>query len=41
MQELTIITPTLLFSAVSLIMLVYTNRFCVWAPLLVETYAST
>ena len=33
MQELTIITPTLLFSAVSLIMLAYTNRFLSYAQL--------
>ena len=33
MQELTLITPTLLFSAVSLIMLAYTNRFLSYAQL--------
>lgn len=33
MEELTLITPTLLFSAVSLILLAYTNRFLSYAQL--------
>lgn len=33
MEELTLTTPTLLFSAVSLIMLAYTNRFLSYAQL--------
>jgi len=33
MNELTLTTPTLLFSAVSLIMLAYTNRFLSYAQL--------
>ncbi len=33
MHELTLITPTLLFSAVSLILLAYTNRFLSYAQL--------
>lgn len=33
MQELTLITPTFLFSAVSLILLAYTNRFLSYAQL--------
>ena len=31
MEELTLTTPTLLFSAVSLILLAYTNRFLSYA----------
>ena len=31
MQELTLTTPSLLFSAVSLILLAYTNRFISYA----------
>ncbi|MFR0836806.1 MAG: DUF2721 domain-containing protein, partial [Barnesiella sp.] len=31
MEELTLTTPSLLFSAVSLIMLAYTNRFLSYA----------
>ena len=34
MQELTLITPTFLFSAVSLIFLAYTNRFLSYAQLI-------
>ncbi|GBU07008.1 membrane protein [Bacteroidales bacterium] len=34
MPELTLITPTLLFSAVSLILLAYTNRFLSYAQLI-------
>ena len=34
MEELTLITPTLLFSAVSLILLAYTNRFLSYAQLI-------
>lgn len=33
MEELTLVTPTFLFSAVSLIMLAYTNRFLSYAQL--------
>ncbi len=33
MKELTLITPTFLFSAVSLILLAYTNRFLSYAQL--------
>ena len=33
MDELTLTTPTLLFSAVSLILLAYTNRFLSYAQL--------
>ena len=33
MQELTLTTPSLLFSAVSLILLAYTNRFISYASL--------
>ena len=33
MDELTLSTPTLLFSAVSLILLAYTNRFLSYAQL--------
>ncbi|MGL4411158.1 MAG: DUF2721 domain-containing protein [Bacteroidales bacterium] len=33
MEELTLTTPSLLFSAVSLIMLAYTNRFLAYASL--------
>jgi hypothetical protein len=33
MQELTLITPTFLFSAISLILLAYTNRFLSYAQL--------
>lgn len=33
MQELTLVTPTFLFSAVSLILLAYTNRFLSYAQL--------
>lgn len=33
MEELTLTTPTLLFSAVSLILLAYTNRFLAYAQL--------
>ena len=33
MEELTLTTPTLLFSAVSLILLAYTNRFLSYAQL--------
>lgn len=41
MQELTLTTPSLLFSAISLILLAYTNRFVSYAQLvrtLKETY---
>ena len=34
MQELTLTTPAVLFSAISLIMLAYTNRFLAYAALL-------
>lgn len=34
MEELTLTTPALLFSAVSLILLAYTNRFLSYAQLL-------
>lgn len=34
MEDITLITPTLLFSAVSLIMLAYTNRFLSYAQLI-------
>lgn len=34
MEDITLITPTLLFSAVSLIMLAYTNRFISYAQLI-------
>ena len=33
MEELTLITPTFLFSAISLLMLAYTNRFLSYAQL--------
>ena len=33
MEEFSLVTPTLLFSAVSLIMLAYTNRFLSYAQL--------
>lgn len=33
MQELTLITPTFLFSAISLLLLAYTNRFLSYAQL--------
>ena len=33
MEELTLITPTFLFSAISLILLAYTNRFLSYAQL--------
>ena len=33
MQEITLITPTFLFSAISLLMLAYTNRFLSYAQL--------
>ena len=33
MEELTLITPSVLFSAVSLILLAYTNRFLAYAQL--------
>lgn len=38
-MEFTIQTPTLLFSAISLLMLAYTNRFVVIANLIRELYA--
>jgi len=38
--EFTIQTPTLLFSAISLLMLAYTNRFVVIANLIRELYAA-
>ncbi|MDG4715386.1 DUF2721 domain-containing protein [Winogradskyella marincola] len=34
MQELTLTTPALLFSAISLIMLAYTNRFLAYAAII-------
>ena len=37
-MEFTLQTPTLLFSAISLLMLVYTNRFVVIANLIRELY---
>ena len=39
MEELTLTTPALLFSAVSLILLAYTNRFLSYAQL-VRSYAT-
>lgn len=33
MEEFTLVTPTFLFSAVSLILLAYTNRFLSYAQL--------
>lgn len=39
MEELTLITPTFLFSAVSLILLAYTNRFLAYAQV-VRTLAA-
>lgn len=33
MKELTLVTPSILFSAISLIMLAYTNRFLAYAQL--------
>lgn len=39
-MEFTIQTPTLLFSAISLLMLAYTNRFVVIANLIRELYAA-
>ena len=38
MEELTLTTPALLFSAISLIMLAYTNRFLVIAQLIRSLY---
>jgi DNA-binding response OmpR family regulator len=41
MEELTLITPTFLFSAISLLLLAYTNRFLSYAQLvrtLKDTY---
>lgn len=38
-MDFTIQTPTLLFSAISLLMLAYTNRFVVIAALIRELYA--
>ena len=34
MEELTLTTPALLFSAISLIMLAYTNRFIAYAAII-------
>ena len=34
MEQLTLTTPALLFSAISLIMLAYTNRFLAYAPII-------
>lgn len=39
MEDLTLTTPTLLFSAVSLILLAYTNRFLGYAQLIRGLYA--
>ncbi|MFZ5940303.1 MAG: DUF2721 domain-containing protein [Bacteroidota bacterium] len=39
MSELNLVTPTLLFSAISLIMLAYTNRFLAYAALVRELHA--
>lgn len=39
MMDFTLQTPTLLFSAISLLMLAYTNRFVVIANLIRELYA--
>jgi hypothetical protein len=39
-MEFTLQTPTLLFSAISLLMLAYTNRFVVIANLIRELYAA-
>ncbi len=36
MKELTLITPTFLFSAISLLLLAYTNRFLAYASLVRE-----
>ena len=39
MEKLTLTTPALLFSAVSLILLAYTNRFMAYAQLIRDLYA--
>ncbi|MBD0830534.1 DUF2721 domain-containing protein [Aestuariibaculum sediminum] len=39
MEELTLTTPALLFSAISLIMLAYTNRFLAYASVIRELHA--
>ena len=39
MNEFTLTTPALLFSAISLIMLAYTNRFLGYAALIRDLYA--
>lgn len=38
MEELTLTTPALLFSAISLIMLAYTNRFIAYATIIRELH---
>lgn len=40
MEELTLTTPTLLFSATSLILLAYTNRFLAYASVVRNLHAS-
>ncbi|XCF05608.1 DUF2721 domain-containing protein [Tamlana crocina] len=39
MEQLTLTTPALLFSAISLIMLAYTNRFLAYAAVIRELHA--
>ena len=39
MEELTLTTPALLFSAISLIMLAYTNRFLAYAAVIRNLHA--
>ncbi len=39
MEQLTLVTPTLLFSAISLIMLAYTNRFLAYASVVRSLHA--
>ncbi|GAA4292289.1 DUF2721 domain-containing protein [Aestuariibaculum suncheonense] len=39
MEELTLTTPALLFSAISLIMLAYTNRFLAYASVIRELHS--
>ena len=41
MEELTLTTPALLFSAVSLILLAYTNRFLSYAQLVRQLRTAT
>ena len=39
MEQLTLTTPALLFSAISLIMLAYTNRFLAYASVIRDLHA--